>query len=38
MLEARNIVKSYASAEGPTPVLRDVSLTLEQGEIGRAHV
>jgi putative ABC transport system ATP-binding protein len=32
MLEARNITKSYASAEGPTPVLRDVSLTLEKGE------
>jgi len=32
MLEARNIAKSYASAEGPAPVLRDVSLTLEQGE------
>ena len=32
MLEARNLVKSYASAEGPAPVLRNVSPTLEQGE------
>jgi putative ABC transport system ATP-binding protein len=32
MLEARDIAKSYASADGSAPVLTGVSLTLEQGE------
>jgi putative ABC transport system ATP-binding protein len=32
LLHVENLSKSYAAADGPVPVLRDVSLTLEAGE------